>query len=361
MNISNLNNKQKKNSLYGCVHALVGALLLTCGVVMTPWTHAQNASEAKASAAETKLNVLELGNVFEVPGQVDPQKTRLIFYRSSASNFKGAATIYFNGMYHASLGHNTYTTLCASPGTANIGVKPVVVGGPIKTSLDSISSVDLQGGRNQYLRVMEDRNIKVFQPVKEQEAIAELATSQEQIHTISRVTPVEVCTSKADQRAVAAPVEVDKTTTPTSVVTAPQTTAVTPPLPSLQTITLGADALFEFAGSNRKALGDKGSSALDKLILDVKASYSSIERIHVVGYADPIGTVQFNERLAKERAQTVSEYLKENGFQTTAITSAGRGSNAPIVSSCGLKPTPENILCNAPNRRVMVAIKGIKR
>eukprot|EP01030_Chromulinospumella_sphaerica_P005148 gene5148-5034_t len=181
-------------------------------------------------------------------------------------------------MYHATLSRNAYTSLCVSPGVGTIGIKAVMVGAPSKTSLDSNTAVEMQGGYNQYIRVIEDQNIQVIETVKEQEALAELITT----------------------------------------------------------------------------LGAQGHIALDNLIANVKANYSSIERIHVLGYADPIGEAQVNDRLASVRAQTVREYLKENGLQSTLITSEGRGSNALVVATCGRLAQAEDIACNAPNRRVKV-------
>ncbi|WP_158272890.1 OmpA family protein [Limnohabitans sp. T6-5] len=277
----------------------------------------------------------------------------MIFYRSATSNFKGGATVYFNGMYHATLARNAYTSLCVSPGIGTVGIKAVMVGAPSKTNLDSTSALEMQGGRNQYIRVIEDQNIQVIQPVKEQEALAELTTSRAQIHTLSRVVPVQTCNSTAAQ--VAATNEVAPTPTPQPV------TPTAPASVSVQNITWGADALFEFAGYDRKALGAQGRIALDNLIANVKANYSSIEHIHVLGYADPIGEEQVNDRLAGDRAETVREYLKENGLHTTRITSEGRGSKALVIATCGRQAKAEDIACNAPNRRVKVVISGVMR
>jgi OOP family OmpA-OmpF porin len=129
----------------------------------------------------------------------------------------------------------------------------------------------------------------------------------------------------------------------------------------VQNITWGTDALFEFAGHDRKALGTQGRTALDNLIANVKANYSSIDHIHVLGYADPIGESQVNDRLASDRAQTVREYLQENGLHTTRITSEGRGSKALVIATCGRQAKAEDIACNAPNRRVKVVISGVMR
>jgi OOP family OmpA-OmpF porin len=119
--------------------------------------------------------------------------------------------------------------------------------------------------------------------------------------------------------------------------------------------------LFNFAGSDRKALGVNGQAELDNLIANIQANYSSINQLDVIGHADPMGTEQQNNRLSLRRAQTVRDYLQENGLQSTRLTVQGRGASVPVVSNCGRTVTAANIACNSPNRRVAVEIRGTKR
>ncbi len=345
--------KFMKESRFSTLSVAIRVLLCIHVALMAPWSHAQSAL-ANNSAADGKFGGFEVGSVFKPPANVVEQQSRMIFYRPNTSDFKGAATIYFNGMYHATLPRNAFSSLCASPGGVNVGVKSVTAAGQNKASLESISAITLQGGRNQYVRVVEDQGLKVLQLVNEQEALAELVTSREQVHTISRVTPAQDCQTDLAQAAPSSP----QLNAPSQDANAQNAKAANT---SIQTISLGADALFDFAGSDRKALGPQGFLALDNLISNVMSNYSRVERIHVLGYADPIGESELNIRLSKDRAQTVRDYLKEHGLQTTFITSEGRGSNALVQSACGRKPTAVDIACNAPNRRVKVVISGVVR
>jgi len=353
MNCGNLTAASKKASIFSLIQMALGPMIVIHAVLASSWSYAQTSPAASISPTDSTTNPFELGNAFETPGPVDKQRTRLIFYRSPTSHFKGGATVYFNGMYHATLSRNAYTSLCVSPGIGTVGIKSVMVGTPSKTILDSITALEMQGGHNQYIRVIEASNSQVIQPVEEQEALAELTTSRAQIHTLSRVVPVQKCNITTDQ--VASIYEVAPKRTPQPVTPTP------PASVSVQNITLGADALFAFAGADRKALGAQGRTALDNLMANVKANYSSIEHIHVLGYADPIGEEQVNDRLSSDRADTVREYLHKNGLQTTRITSEGRGSKALVVAACGRKAQAEDIACNAPNRRVKVVISGVMR
>jgi OOP family OmpA-OmpF porin len=314
----------------------ISALLLIQGLFTSSLAQAQSASPQSVSGSANNTGVFELGDAFVAPGSVDKQQTRLIFYRTSNSSFKGGASIYFDGMYHATLGRSSYSVLCVNPSVAvNLGVKPVWAGRQVKDNYDSTNAVELQGGRNQYVRVVEERLIKVLQPVSEAEALAELAGTREQIHTLSRVTSAQVCRSLF---------------------------AETPkPSEPVQTITLAADALFDFAGSDRKALGVQGRVALDNLIANVQANYTSINQLDVLGHTDPIGSDQQNDRLSIERAQTVKSYLQQNGLQSTRITAQGRGASVLVVNTCGRAATAADIACNSPNRRVTVEIRGTRR
>jgi OOP family OmpA-OmpF porin len=306
------------------------------GVFTSSLAQAQNASPQSVSGSANNTGVFELGNAFVAPGSVDKQQTRLIFYRTSNSSVKGGASIYFDGMYHTTLAPSAYSVLCVTPDRAvNLGVKTVLLGSSVKDNFDSISTLELQGGINQYVRVIEDRRIKVLHPVSEAEALEELAGIREQIHTLSRVKAAKVC---------------------------PSAVAETPkPSEQVQIITLAADALFSFAGSDRKALGAKGRTALDNLITNIKNDYSIINQLDVSGHTDPIGSEKQNDRLSSQRAQTVKSYLQENGLQSTRITAQGRGASELVVNTCGRAAKAANIACNSPNRRVTVEIRGTRR
>lgn len=335
-----MNSKTKKLtplkiSRFFKIFATFVALLLAHAVLTPAWAQTQTPAPSSVRGSADNTGVFELGEAFVAPGAVDKQQTRLIFYRGNNSSFKGGASIYFNGRYHTTVERNAYSVLCVNPGSVNLGVKPVLVGRKVKDGFDSVSTVELQGGRNLYVRVDEERVIKVLQPVNEAEALAELAGTREQIHTISRVTPGQVCR--------------------TAVAETPK------PIVVVQTITLAADALFDFAGSDRKALGVQGRVVLDNLIANVRANYTNVDHMDVIGHADPIGSEVQNDRLSYERAQTVRDYLQVNGMQSTRITAQGRGASVLVETNCGRTATATDIACNSPNRRVTVEISGTRR
>ncbi len=66
---------------------------------------------------------------------------------------------------------------------------------------------------------------------------------------------------------------------------------------------------FDF---NSSAINQKGETVLDSFILWVKKT-SPDEVFQITGYTDSIGTIEYNDVLSLERAQTVKTYLVEKG------------------------------------------------
>lgn len=285
------------------------------------------------------------GETFAAPAAVVEQQMRMVFYRTAeSSSVPGAASIYVNGAYHASLVPGGYSQLCLPLGKAELAVKSVEIGRPVKDNLDTITLVRTEGGQTQYLRVQQvGRGRQLLQPVAVQQALQEMASTREQTHTISRVPRASECVING----------------PVAVAHAAAVAA------SSQTFTVAADALFAFGRSDLRALSLQGKASLDALVARLRSEYVQLDRLNVIGHADPLGQAEGNERLAWERAQTVREYLLRAGLVQSSkgavrMSSEGRGAREPLVRHCGLQATPEAIACHAPNRRVVLEISGTR-
>lgn len=114
---------------------------------------------------------------------------------------------------------------------------------------------------------------------------------------------------------------------------------------------ISADLLFGF---NKYNLTNEGKSILDKLV-NLNAP-ENVQTIIVIGYADPIGTDEYNERLSNRRAKSVQDYLVSKGFSLDKIQSEGRGeTNLKITQAdCAGK---NMIACLSPDRRVEITIR----
>jgi outer membrane protein OmpA-like peptidoglycan-associated protein len=76
--------------------------------------------------------------------------------------------------------------------------------------------------------------------------------------------------------------------------------------------------------------------------------------ILIEGHTDSTGSDELNERLSRERAQSVSEYLRANGVNGNRINTQGYGPNQPVADN-------ETAEGRTQNRRVEVAIYANER
>lgn len=76
--------------------------------------------------------------------------------------------------------------------------------------------------------------------------------------------------------------------------------------------------------------------------------------VTVVGFTDNTGTVQLNQTLSEERAQSVVNFLEAHGVAASRLKAIGEGENDPIDSNA----TAEG---RAQNRRVELYITASKQ
>ena len=127
-----------------------------------------------------------------------------------------------------------------------------------------------------------------------------------------------------------------------------------PPRPVIQRITLSSDVLFEF---DKAQLRDTGKQKLDEIVAATKDA--RVEEVLAIGYADPIGPEQYNEKLSAARAAAVREYLVQKGVTPERIKSEGRGETREFSAGNCAKLTGKKLIdCFEPNRRVDVELLG---
>lgn len=184
-----------KKFVISCIDGALISLVWAHSVLMVSTVQAQTFPQSRIDSPLEKSSELKFGRVFVAFGNVDKQQARLIFYKVGASHLNGGITVYFNGSYHTTLASNAFSALCTSPGVVHLAIKPVMVGGQITDDEGSSSAMEIQGGRKHYVRLTADQSIQALERVSEQAALTDLVTATEQIHTLSRVTPVQACHS----------------------------------------------------------------------------------------------------------------------------------------------------------------------
>jgi OOP family OmpA-OmpF porin len=123
-------------------------------------------------------------------------------------------------------------------------------------------------------------------------------------------------------------------------------------------ITVTSTELFEF---NKATLTPEARAKLDKEVVGRAKDFASISLVHVDGHADRLGSAQYNQRLSEKRAEAVQAYLVSKGFDASKMETLGSGKTNPVKSCPDQKERKAMIECLAPNRRVVVEVKGTPR
>jgi len=133
-----------------------------------------------------------------------------------------------------------------------------------------------------------------------------------------------------------------------------------PKKPAVVTVT--STGLFEF---NQATLTPEARAKLDQEVVGRAKDLGSIALVHVDGHADRLGSARYNQELSEKRADAVQAYLVSRGFDASKIETLGSGKTNQ-VKSCpdkkgGKAERKALIECLAPNRRVVVEMKGMPK
>lgn len=322
-----------RQRLFHCAQVAIWTMLGASTAVLAQSTPAQTSIETQQAGVNARIQVL--GQTFTSPYPIGTDQSRIMLYRTAQGRLSGATSVFVDGRYHTSLVPGAWSALCYRTGNTEFGARQMEVGSRPKDPVDSITALQLQGGQTHYLSVKEEQGRPVLQPVPAAQAHQEMGQFKEQVHTVSRV-------AQACREGVA-----------------PITAAQSANEP--QRITLPADTLFAFNRSDAAGMTGPGMAAMDNLLAIIKADFSRVESMHVIGHADPLGNAQDNERLATERSRTVANYLQMRGLSSMSISTEGRGDRDPVISTCSRQITARSIACNQPNRRVVVEVVGTRR
>lgn len=128
----------------------------------------------------------------------------------------------------------------------------------------------------------------------------------------------------------------------------PATSPTVQPVPTLQRVTLSADASFAF---DRADLSAAGRSNLDRLAVRIRHEHP--QHIAVTGHSDRLGSRSHNLDLSLRRAEAVRDYLAAAGVPAGVMQVRGVGAAEPVVN-CPDAPREQLIQCLASNRRGVV-------
>lgn len=117
-------------------------------------------------------------------------------------------------------------------------------------------------------------------------------------------------------------------------------------------VTLSADVLFAF---DKDALRPEASGLLNEAIAKGKSAGARLTSIKVIGHTDSIGTDKYNDALSLRRANTVRNYLINNGIASEMVTAEGRGKReAQMTTQCNQQVAKMGKLSAAKKRLAMI-------
>lgn len=115
-------------------------------------------------------------------------------------------------------------------------------------------------------------------------------------------------------------------------------------------------AYFEF---NKATLTPSAKKQLDNVAKKLKAA-TDVESANIVGYADRIGSSDYNQKLSQRRAKAVKDYLAKRGYLNTNVTEVRAvGESEPSTNCDASLPKSREIACLAPDRRVEIEVQYV--
>jgi outer membrane protein OmpA-like peptidoglycan-associated protein len=110
-------------------------------------------------------------------------------------------------------------------------------------------------------------------------------------------------------------------------------------------ITLG-DMLFKVGKADLNAQGQKAVGELATFLKN-----NPDRNVTLIGHTDSTGSAKFNNKLSRERAESVKTALVSNGIPNDRIAASGRGEADPVASNSTAQGRQKN-------RRVVVDLTG---
>jgi outer membrane protein OmpA-like peptidoglycan-associated protein len=141
-----------------------------------------------------------------------------------------------------------------------------------------------------------------------------------------------------------------------SVIGEPKQFADEPVAPAMVTVSFEAEPLFNF---DKSFVRSDQRGKLDDFVAGLKGT--KYDSINVIGYADRIGTEEYNKKLSERRANAVKAYLVRQGVPAGKINAEGRGESEPVTGdTCSDQRGKALIVCLEPDRRVDVSVTATK-
>lgn len=128
-----------------------------------------------------------------------------------------------------------------------------------------------------------------------------------------------------------------------------------PPAPVKHTVISEAQRTVYFP-FNKAELTPAAKTQLDTLAETLKGA-QDVREAHVLGTADRVGSVKYNDKLSQKRAEAVRDYLVARGYTKASVTKAKWIGKSKPTTSCGKKMAHKKMIaCLQNDRRVEIEI-----
>lgn len=113
-----------------------------------------------------------------------------------------------------------------------------------------------------------------------------------------------------------------------------------------------ASVFFAFDRADRT--GIENVSQIEQIANQIKQQ-DQLNVIYLTGYADRLGTADYNHRLSTQRVETVAQYLAQQGIAPEKLKIDVKSSTEKFQHCSGENRDVQLIECLAPNRRVNIS------
>lgn len=252
-------------------------------------------------------------------GKIDSSLSQIVFYnpKKSSNNTIGVADVYVDREFQGALREGQFSVFCLLLGKHIIEAyqndAPHYKGKEVPRTI-----TQLIGGKTYFVETNSDKDNGTPVPVTRVAAESQLFGYKSSA-TINRASAVKPCEYVGGMSQL-------------------------------------GNVLFNFAGNKVSDIEAGGIEIVKNMAKHIN-SLPQIQRVDIVGHADPIGTPEFNQKLSELRAETVKKLLISYGVSGSLLFTSGEGANNPTVN-CDSLESKERNYCNRANRRVDALIQS---
>ncbi|MBY0428658.1 MAG: OmpA family protein [Alphaproteobacteria bacterium] len=128
------------------------------------------------------------------------------------------------------------------------------------------------------------------------------------------------------------------------------------PAPPVTRTVIKQEARTIYFDSGKSVLTPGGERKLDQLAAVLKGA-KDIQRVEIVGFADPMGKAKANMSLSQRRAAAVQAYLNQHGYMSTSLAKTRAVGDTQASADCGSKmKRAKKVACLVTDRKVEVEV-----